>query len=271
MAATPRSLSSTTDPSSVFTHVLVGVDGTAAGLEACREAGVLVEPEGSLELVFVADTGLAVHAGMSAPRILDEMEQEAANAFAAAAEIAGGRASTRLIRGTPTTALLGESEKTGATLVVVGSHHHSRFAEMVLGGVSGEVLHRSLCSVLVARSSAADTPFPRSLLVGIDGSEQAERALAVGRYLATRFGVPLRTVTALRDTDLDLDLIHRQAPSVEEIDERPVEALRAASLDVDLLIVGSRGLHGVRALGSVSERIAHVAACSVLVVREPKR
>jgi nucleotide-binding universal stress UspA family protein len=271
MAATPRSLSSETDPSSVVTHVVAGVDGTAAGLEACRQAAVLVEPEGSLELVFVADTGLAVYAGMSAPRILDEMEDEAVSAFAAAAEIAGGRASTRLIRGTPTTALLGESEKTGATLVVVGSHHHSRVAEMLLGGVSGEVLHRSPCSVLVARSSAADTAFPHSLLVGIDGSERAERALAVGRYLATRFSVPLRAVTALRDTDLDLALIHRQAPSVEEIDERPLEALRAAATDVDLLIVGSRGLHGLRALGSISERVAHIAACSVLVVRESKR
>jgi nucleotide-binding universal stress UspA family protein len=31
--------------------------------------------------------------------------------------------------------------------------------------------------------------------------------------------------------------------------------------------VGSRGLHGVRALGSVSERVAHDARCSVLVIR----
>jgi nucleotide-binding universal stress UspA family protein len=37
----------------------------------------------------------------------------------------------------------------------------------------------------------------------------------------------------------------------------------------DLLVVGSRGLHGIRALGSVSERVAHKAPCSVLVVRPP--
>ncbi len=47
----------------------------------------------------------------------------------------------------------------------------------------------------------------------------------------------------------------------------PVAALRSASDDADLVIVGSRGLHGARALGSVSERVAHQAACSVLVVR----
>jgi nucleotide-binding universal stress UspA family protein len=39
------------------------------------------------------------------------------------------------------------------------------------------------------------------------------------------------------------------------------------SADADLLVVGSRGLDGFRALGSVSERVAHEASCSVLVVR----
>jgi nucleotide-binding universal stress UspA family protein len=41
-----------------------------------------------------------------------------------------------------------------------------------------------------------------------------------------------------------------------------------ASVESDLLVVGSRGLHGPRALGSVSERVGHRALCSVLVVRE---
>ncbi len=38
------------------------------------------------------------------------------------------------------------------------------------------------------------------------------------------------------------------------------------STAADLLVVGSRGLHGAKALGSVSERVAHAAASSVLVV-----
>jgi len=37
--------------------------------------------------------------------------------------------------------------------------------------------------------------------------------------------------------------------------------------DADLLVIGSRGLHGFRALGSVSEKVAHRAESSVLVVR----
>jgi nucleotide-binding universal stress UspA family protein len=51
----------------------------------------------------------------------------------------------------------------------------------------------------------------------------------------------------------------------------PVAALVEAAACADLLIVGSRGLHGLRALGSVSERVAHAASCSVLVVRTAPR
>jgi nucleotide-binding universal stress UspA family protein len=55
------------------------------------------------------------------------------------------------------------------------------------------------------------------------------------------------------------------------VDGPPVDVLRKAAHDTgaDLLVVGNRGLHGLRALGSVSERVAHQAHSSVLVVRRP--
>ena len=52
--------------------------------------------------------------------------------------------------------------------------------------------------------------------------------------------------------------------SPTEAPNYPVPAL--TDVDADLIVVGSRGFHGVRALGSVSERVAHRADCSVLVV-----
>ena len=54
---------------------------------------------------------------------------------------------------------------------------------------------------------------------------------------------------------------------VEAVDEHPVRALVDAGANADIVVVGSRGLHGLKALGSVSERVAHQAPCSVLVVR----
>jgi nucleotide-binding universal stress UspA family protein len=57
------------------------------------------------------------------------------------------------------------------------------------------------------------------------------------------------------------------APELEEQGERALNVLVAASESADLIVVGSRGLHGLKALGSVSERVAHQARSSVLVVR----
>jgi nucleotide-binding universal stress UspA family protein len=259
-----------TQPESVFAHVLVGVDGTEPGFEACRQAGVLVEPDGSLELVCAVETGLAVYTGWSAARIAAELEREGVDALTAAAEIVGRSASSRLLRGVPAATLLRELKQTSASLVAVGSHGHRRVTEMMLGGVAGELLHRAPCSVLIARRPAAEALFPRSLVVGIDGSAEAERALAVALSLEARFGLPLRIVTAVGETSDARRRRRRRALRIEQIDEPPVDALREASAAADLLIVGSRGLHGVRALGSVSERVAHCAACSVLVVRGPE-
>jgi Universal stress protein family len=60
-----------------------------------------------------------------------------------------------------------------------------------------------------------------------------------------------------------------EVPGLERRHGHPVEVLLAAADSADLVVLGSRGLHGLPALGSVSERVAHRATCSVLVVREP--
>jgi nucleotide-binding universal stress UspA family protein len=108
-------------------------------------------------------------------------------------------------------------------------------------------------------------------VVGIDGSTEAERALAIALALEARFAIPLRIIMAVREKADARRRRRERVLRIDEIDEPPVEALRKASVGSDLLIVGSRGLQGARALGSVSEWIAHRAACSVLVVRWPEK
>jgi nucleotide-binding universal stress UspA family protein len=250
-----------------FSRVLVGVDGSEAGFEACRQAARLADPEAPIEAVAVVNLADAVWTGYNASRVTEQLRREAETALEHAARLIGERAHTRFVDGTETAALLHETDRAAATLIAVGSHGHRRVTEILIGGVAGELLHRAPCSVLVARPSTDAEAFPRSIVAGLDGSAAAEHALDAAEHVAGRLRVPLRVITAGQGTSVELDAVRRRSPSVEEIDARPVEALVTASHGADLVVVGSRGLHGVRALGSVSERVAHQASCSVLVVR----
>jgi nucleotide-binding universal stress UspA family protein len=59
----------------------------------------------------------------------------------------------------------------------------------------------------------------------------------------------------------------RDVANLDWDEQKPLRALVEASGSTDHVVVGSRGLHGLAAVGSVSDRVAHEAACSVLVVR----
>ena len=59
------------------------------------------------------------------------------------------------------------------------------------------------------------------------------------------------------DTEAIEKLVGRRVRSVYN---HAADALVAASADADLVVLGTRGLHGIKSLGSVSERVAHEAA-----------
>jgi nucleotide-binding universal stress UspA family protein len=250
----------------VFSRVLVHVDGSDAGLEACRQAARLAAPEATIEAVAVVDLGETIWAGHNAPAAADQLRREAASALERATHLIGDRADTRVVNGGETGALLREAGRAAATMIAVGWHGYSRLEEIFIGGVVGELIHVPSCSVLVARPADDAEAFPRSVAVGFDGSTTAGQALEAGEWVAARFRVPLRVITAVRGEVVELERIRRRCPSVEAVERRPVDALVDAAGAADLLVVGSRGLTGVRALGSVSERVAHKAASSVLVV-----
>jgi nucleotide-binding universal stress UspA family protein len=252
--------------SSVFARVVAGVDGSEPGYEAARQAARLVASDGWLEIftaVYLVEANLA---GWSATRIANELWQEAGDAIGKGTAIAGPRAEQRLVNGPPLPSLMRELTEKEATLAVVGTHGHSRLSEIMIGGVAGELLHNAPCSICIARPPAAEALFPRAIVACVDGSPESEAAAAAAaRYLADRFAVPLTLVTALGGKDVDRD--HARDVGVTTVEGHPVEALVESSKDADILVVGSRGLHGLKALGSVSERVAHHANCSVLVIR----
>jgi nucleotide-binding universal stress UspA family protein len=125
------------------------------------------------------------------------------------------------------------------------------------------------CSVLLARPSHFGE-FPTSIIVGVDGSPQSLAAAAVAQAIAERFHSEYLIVAATGGKRIDLAPIQALSPYFVTDPSRPADALTELSKEADLFVVGSRGLHGPRALGSVSERVGHRASSSVLVVRDPQ-
>jgi nucleotide-binding universal stress UspA family protein len=253
----------------VFARVVCGVDGSEAGVTAARAAARVADPDGSLTLVTANDRSAAVHGGFAMAQILERLAREAAEARDRGRDAVRALhdAEAKVVDADPLQALLAEIEKTEATLAVVGSHGFSRPLGIALGSVATYLLHKSPCPVLLVRGDVSPAEWPRRIVVGVDGSEDSARAYATARELADRVGSALRAVVATQDKRVDLDAARSIAPDVEEQDARAVDFLNVASETADLVIVGSRGVQGLKALGSVGERVAHEARSSVLVVR----
>ncbi len=257
----------------IFSRILVGIDGSQQSLETARQAALLQDLDGELTLFSVWDVAPALGAtGSYVPHYLDEDVQRAAaeESLAAARDYVAPytAATTKLTRGAPVAELLEEIDREEDTLVAIGSSGTGRLLGIVEGSVATTIIHRAPCSVLVVR--AADDGFPRRIVVGVDGSVESAAAYAAARYLAERFDAELHAVVAWGGKGVNERLVDAITDGEHDDDhEPPAEALAHAAESADLVVVGSRGLHGFSALGSVSERVAHAAACSTLVLREP--
>lgn len=258
---------------SVFGRVVVGVDGSPEALEAARQAALIADVDAELTVVAAWNLAPSLVGAAEASSYDDEaLRRQAAASVQEACEHIGAVSSPhgKVVHGFPWHVLLDEAKEEQATLIAVGSHGRGRALGIFAGSTTTDLIHKATCSVLVARRT--DAGFPRRIVVGVDGSPQSAAAYAAARYLAERFGATLWPVVAHGGKDVDKHLVslivdHHH----EDLPDDPVPALVAAARDADLVVVGSRGLHGLKALGSVSERVAHQARCSTLIVREPAR
>jgi nucleotide-binding universal stress UspA family protein len=251
----------------MFETIVCGIDGSEAGFTALAQARRLLADGGRLVAVTALDEGPARRTGFDAPPVATELRGEAeATRTRAERELVGVQgASAEVLRGRPLEALRLSVEREQADLLAVGTHGTSRPLGAILGGVATTLLHETPCSVLLARPIADPDLFPHSIVVGVDGSDCAREAERVAFGIAAATNGVVKRIAALGsgvDLDrLDADVVRHEGDAVV--------VLESASLDADLIVVGSRGLHGLAAVGSVSERIAHQARCSVLAVRTP--
>ncbi|MFG2041872.1 universal stress protein [Dactylosporangium sp. NPDC048998] len=280
--------------------VVVGVDGGSLSLGAARWAAAEAARRGApLRIV------LAYHwrvPAVMAPRggLADTARQLAEMLVADVVRDVETVAPGTSIQGT---AVLGRAadvllqESGDAALLVVGTRARHRAAGIVLGSVSQQVAMHATCPVVVVRGRADPSG---DVLVGIDGSESADRALDLAFTEAglCRSGlVAVRAIEApvappalgapplLHDTaETRRSLSAEAAAEVAAAGERHPDvrwechgiAGDAANVLTDrsrrarLAVVGSRGHGGFTGLllGSVGMHLLQRADCPVMIAHE---
>jgi nucleotide-binding universal stress UspA family protein len=247
-----------------FKRILCAVDGT-------READVALQ-----QAIALAgdDSKITVAAVWSEESPLGRTAWDVVDQAVATARAAGARASRRLIQ-SPHVADAPLATALGHDLLVIGCRPHSRARGILSADLSTAMAHRAACSVLLARSK----PLTAGVLAASDCLPRTCSALTAATLIANRLATSL-TVLHVRELDdrerhreLAAELTNARALLGRDLryvtetggtSARIVAAARAPS--VGLVVTGSSGKRGVAALGSTSERVAHQAPCSVLIV-----
>jgi nucleotide-binding universal stress UspA family protein len=250
------------------------------------------EPRGAIvELVHVVDTTW----GHAPEGYLEEALLAAEEGLRDRANIARERAPGVAIEshvrfGSPVSELVRAAEM--ADFLVIGAHPEDRY-----DGASRRTVRLAglaSCSVIVVPSSII--PAGEGVVVGVDGSADSASAVQFAADLADRYGESLTVVLAWGHPEswaMMEPVLVEADPSEEDrliiaesiaglatryphlvihtevSGSRPERALYAAGIDARMLVVGSRGRHGLaRAmLGSVSEELVSELPCAIAVVR----
>jgi nucleotide-binding universal stress UspA family protein len=289
--------------------VLAPIDGSDLALRAVPWAAALAGAGGTVVLLRVVP---------GEPTKANDAATAEANAeldAAAAAMADTGATVERLVMsGEPDAEIVAAAERRGADLIAMASHGRGALGRAIFGSVADRVSRSATVPVLILRTQteeAGHTPAIRRIVVPLDGSPLAERALPAATALARQFRAPLHVVRAV-----DVATVMPVAPGVfgtapvvnAEVATRvwedaeaaakatvsdAVKDLQRAGLEAsgamlngspyfaisdilqpgDLLVLTSHGRGGVRRwlLGSVAEKLVREAPAPVLLVPAAER
>ncbi len=258
--------------------------------------GLLGVGFGGLEETFTSE---AIHSIREAQGLATEAAERIQSLFPT------WRVTHRVEAGSPARALIQKADVWKPDLVILGSHGHTSVGRFLWGSVSHSVVTHAHCSVHVARAGGKVVTAPIRLIVGVDGSPDADAALQAIAARRWPEKTEIRVVTAYHMPTYAggggephenaaaqmADLLQREKDRAIEIAGAAVETLTKAGLaasalvrqespkrlliqeasawDADCIFVGARGLGRLERilLGSVSTAVTMHAACSVEVVR----
>jgi nucleotide-binding universal stress UspA family protein len=281
-------------------RLVVGFDGSESSLSAIEWAAAEAESRGACVRVIssysmepVTDFGSgASGSGFDMTEIaaecLDRLRTATTEVFERHPGVEFDIATVRL---SPAMALLGEAEN--ADLVVVGSTGAGAITRFLLGSATGSLLASSPCPVVVV--PAGPQASASRIVVGTDGSEHADHAVRWAVAEADRRGSELVIVHVWKygfhltmggidraddftpvDAELILDRAVEAARSMgsgnvrgELVEGNEADTLLELSKTANLLVVGSRGRGGFRAMlfGSMASAAATHSSCPTVIVR----
>lgn len=259
-----------------FDRVICGVDSSPQSLEAAAQMLAVASPKAKLWAVTVWDPSLARHAGIHASTVRSKLRTEGIAALTKASEAYPGMTPV-LMQSGEVSGLLSAAAEENVDLISVGSHGGRRLTGLAFGSVASAMAHHAPCSVLIARP-AVDDRFPGLIVHASDGSADSLDAAQAAGAISARHGSKVLSVSFDDDLDRGRAVTEEAAALIEDADAVAVAECRkgsphrgivkfAGSSQASLVVMGSRGMTGLKALGSVSERVAHRAPCSVLIVR----
>ena len=203
----------------------------------------------------------------------------------------GGRSAAR--------ALHEYAEEQDADIIVVGSSHRGKVGRIFPGSVAESLLRGAPCAVAIApRGFARESHAGFGLIgVGYDGSPEAELALGEAERLSRSVEARLRVITVVPTKtafQLQVALAEELVEDLREefrrvtedglsklqkgtdaeailLEGDPAALLTEQGIELDLLVMGSRGYGPVRAalLGAISSAVIRSASCPVLIT--PRR
>ena len=258
--------------------VLFATDGAEPSAQAGAMLTRIADPaKTEIVVLSVSDFEIAMReAGKHQHYSAEDAHAAAQRAADEAAETLRGagleRVESRVENGDEAVAIVHAAETEGFGLVVVGGGKERWRDTVVLGSVSGSIVHAAPCPVLVVhRAPSGDGPV--RVVVGTDGSDGATRSIEAFAAFADPARCEVTVVTATDDGD-DAAQGHLDAASGVLTAagfqvETAVGSGKAATVlldqaeqrTADLVVIGARGLGRFRAkvLGSVSDRVVRHA------------
>ena len=270
---------------------VVPVDGTPQSSQAIPFAQALAAPPAEIVLVEVLPEARPERTLLGAVAV-DAGTVQRHQATAARSELAAEadriRADSPWITvdvatavGEPVEGIVRIARERRADCVVIAHAHQSLVGRIALGSVTDGLIKSGNVSVLVVRPRDGEDglalPDLRRIVVPLDGSDTAARAVPIAERIAKATRLPIRIVTVARPRDPLAPAVERQrelltergvSVSIERLTGDVERAIEHAVLPDDLLVIGSRHGTGVAAwlARGIAERLVHHARCPVLVV-----